>query len=251
MARVRAYLDRGKPLLIVAGDAAGGGLGELLKAHGVQIGEGVVLDPTLNSEGRANLVYAPLGQPLRHPVVDSLAGRSVLLSSAAPLRVVAPGDAVGAVPGAIPEPIVRTSPRSWAETRPVEADAKFDPGVDLAGPVVVGIAVSAPPPVGLNAAASAPGMKPVPVPRLVVVASAYFADNRFLEIEPTNLDLLMNASQWLRGQPEQMGIAPKAHVASTLVASPSRRARLVTVPTVLSGMVILGLGLGTYLTRRR
>ena len=60
------------------------------------------------------------------------------------------------------------------------------------------------------------------------------ADNLFLVEEPTNLDLLMNAINWLRGQAELGGIAPKSHVALTLAADPVLRTRLVLVPTVMA-----------------
>ena len=75
------------------------------------------------------------------------------------------------------------------------------------------------------------------------------ADNLFLEVEPTNLDLLMNAINWLRGQAELGGIAPKTHVALTLAADPVLRTRLILVPTVMAVLLIIGLGLTTYLAR--
>ena len=76
------------------------------------------------------------------------------------------------------------------------------------------------------------------------------ADNLFLVEEPTNLDLLMNAINWLRGQAELGGIAPKSHVALTLAADPVLRTRLVLVPTVMAVLLIIGLGLTTYMVRR-
>ncbi len=76
------------------------------------------------------------------------------------------------------------------------------------------------------------------------------ADNLFLVEEPTNLDLLMNAINWLRGQAELGGIAPKSHVALTLAADPVLRTRLILVPTVMAVLLIIGLGLTTYMARR-
>ena len=76
------------------------------------------------------------------------------------------------------------------------------------------------------------------------------AGNPFLEVEPTNLDLLMNAIHWLRGQSEMGGIAPKTHVALTLSADPILRTRLILVPTVMAVLLIIGLGLTTYLARK-
>ena len=43
----------------------------------------------------------------------------------------------------------------------------------------------------------------------MLFSSRFMADNPFLEVEPTNLDLLINAINWLRGQAELGGITPR------------------------------------------
>lgn len=87
-------------------------------------------------------------------------------------------------------------------------------------------------------------------PKLVLFGSGLFADNRTLEISPTNLDVLVNAVTWLRGRPDLLGISPKTNVALTLAVNPGMRARLVIVPTIMSASMIIGLGVATYLARR-
>jgi hypothetical protein len=137
-------------------------------------------------------------------------------------------------------PIVRTSNDSWAETDPSRQPAQFDQGTDEKGPLTVGIAVSDRP----KAGSTAPG-----APRLVLFSSGAMADNPVLELEPTNQDLLMNAVSWLRGRSDVQGITPKTHTALTLSVDPILRFRLIMVPTVMAVILILGLGLTTYLAR--
>jgi hypothetical protein len=76
------------------------------------------------------------------------------------------------------------------------------------------------------------------------------AENIVQAIEPTNLDLIMNAVSWLRERPDAVGIAPKTHVALTLNADPILRSRLVVVPTVAAVLSIIGLGVIVYVVRR-
>jgi hypothetical protein len=71
-----------------------------------------------------------------------------------------------------------------------------------------------------------------------------------IQVDPVNLDLVVNAVAWLRGRPELQGIAPKTHTSVTLAADPGLRARLIVVPTLLATCVIVGLGVATYLARR-
>ncbi|MHC5539007.1 GldG family protein, partial [Singulisphaera rosea] len=77
-----------------------------------------------------------------------------------------------------------------------------------------------------------------------------FADNTMLALEPTNQDVLMNAIGWLRGRSDLQGIAPKTHVSLTLAADPVLRARLIMVPTVMAVLLIVALGIATYVARR-
>jgi hypothetical protein len=140
-----------------------------------------------------------------------------------------------------PTIILRTGNEAWGESE-LAPGKKIEKGEkDEPGPLTVGVAVTDRP---------QPNTDREPRPRLVLFSSRYMADNLFLEVEPTNLDILMNSVNWLRGQAEMGGIAPKSHVALTLSADPVLRTRLILVPTVMAVLLIIGLGLSTYLARR-
>jgi hypothetical protein len=78
----------------------------------------------------------------------------------------------------------------------------------------------------------------------------YRLENLFLAENPTNLDLLINSINWLRGHSELGGIPASSHAVITLAADPLLRTRLIMVPTVMSILLIIGLGVTTYMARR-
>lgn len=243
--KIRAALARGAGLIALVGNQGPTGLEDLLRLYNVEVGTGQAVDPRHSIEGRPGLVYAPILANTNHPIVDSLATRWVLLPGAAPLSILGPAQAGGNAgptrpsnPAVLAAAILRTSPDSWIEadatSRPVR-----DPG-EPAGPAVVGVAASSRP--------ATPDAKPTP--RLVVISSPLVADNPYLVRDSTNLDLLMNALHWLRGRPDQIGLPGKTHESLLFAAGPSLRSRLVLVPTLIAVVVIVGLGVTIYLSRR-
>jgi hypothetical protein len=248
LARLKSAMDAGKPLLAVVGgpEAAGekSGLEDLFRSYNLVVGSGVIVDPRLNFRGQPFVIYAPILGLIRHPIVDSLTNRPILMPRSSPITILtAPAAGMSGVSfnqAVLPTAILKTSNDSWAETDVTSKRLEKGPD-DQPGPLDVGVAV---------ADRAAPEAGHEPKPRLVLLSSRYMADNLFLEVEPTNLDLLMNAINWLRGQAEMGGIAPKTHVALTLSADPLLRARLILVPTVMAALLIVGLGLTTYLARR-
>ena len=173
-------------------------------------------------------------------------GAPVLIHNGAPIQVLglgppAPGQAANRPvnPNLVPMVLLRSGPQSWAETDLTNRRPRFDKDADQQGPVPVGVAVQERAPAGAS-----------PKPRLVLFSSADLASNLIQQLEPTNLDLVMNATSWLRGRPDAVGIAASTHVALTLTADPLLRNRLVLVPTVMATLFIIAAGLIVYLVRR-
>jgi len=247
VAKLKAAVDAGKPLLAVVGGPESAdektGLEEFFRSFNLAVGSSVVLDPVLNYRGQPAVLYAPV-VGLYHPIVDSLANRAVLMPRASPITILtaaSEGQAGRTYNQAVlPAAILQTSEASWGETDLAGKKLERNEN-ELRGPLTVGAAVADRP---------KPDSGQEPKPRLVLFSSRFMADNLFLVEEPTNLDLLMNAINWLRGQAELGGIAPKSHVALTLAADPVLRTRLVLVPTVMAVLLIIGLGLTTYMARR-
>lgn len=236
IARLKAAADRKVPLLVLTNDAQGAGLAEWLTAFDLVLGRGIVLETQFRLPAEPSVAVVPVREP-DHPIVDPL--RNYMLAFPRPVPV---KFANLLKPGSTPPPVVaavllRSSRDSWVETSP---QARRDPS-DESGPVPIAVAVSDRPP---------PGERRPGPPRLVLFATAELVDNRFVQGSPSNLDLVMNALSWLRGRPSLQGISPKTHVALTLSPDPVLKARLVAVPTVMAVLLILTLGLTTYLARR-
>jgi hypothetical protein len=252
--KVRAYVERGGPLLLVLGNPGPSGLEELLHSFNLEIGRGLVIDPRLNYRNNIELVFAPARGGVTHPIVGAMdPNRTVLVPKAAPIQILGQSGRGGAPTepvdrNLVPTAILRTSPSSWAETDLGNPRPTLDRAVDEPGPVTVGVAVARRTPA--SAQKRAAGEEPEEQPRLVLFSSPAIADNVLQAIEPSNLDLLMNAASWLRNRPDTLGIPPKTHVALTLNVDPLLRSRLILVPTVTAAMLIIAIGIIVYVARR-
>jgi hypothetical protein len=252
--KLKIYADRGGPLLALVSNSEVAGLDEFFKSFNLVIGRGVVFDPSFNYNHYLNLAFAPLKGVQNHAIIEGLqADRAILVPSGAPIHILGQGakDASGATSSPvnrslIPIVLLRTSPRSWAETDLSAQRPQYDKGTDESGPLTVGVAVQERPADGSDSRTG--GVDPKP--RLVLFSSGALANNDAQSIEPTNLDLVMNAASWLRGRPAAIGITPSTHIALTLTADPLLRNRLILVPTLLSTLAIASVGLLVYLARR-
>ncbi|WP_165249245.1 Gldg family protein [Paludisphaera soli] len=250
LARLRAYADRGKPVLACLGAAGAAGLDDFLKSFNLELGRRTLVDPRLNLNGQVRFVFCLVEPGLRHPVVDGLGTeRAVLMVDGAPIHFVgtkgaADEDPASVNPRMLPSPILRSGPGSWAESQADDPQPKFNREADEPGPVVVAAAV-------VQRPEPTPGAGAIPpTPRLVLISSRAAGDDAVQALEPTNLDLLMNAASWLRGREDSVGVPPKIHAALTLTADPGLRWRLTLVPTVVSMAGVAAIGLLVYYVRQ-
>ena len=242
VAKLRRYTAGGRPLLAVIGTPDSSGLEPLLKTFNVSVGKGVIVDLKHNFMRSPSLVAIPVGVGANHPITKPLANSTLLFVNALPLKVV--NLAAGKPnPEFIATPILMTTADAWAERNLTNRRPVFDPNEDEKGPLNVGVAVVA--------RGNPDQGQPEQSPRLVVLSSLGAVDNIFVNLDPANLDLLINATSWLRqGKTSGALIADKRHEALQFTAEPLLRARLVFVPTIMAVIVIIFLGLVTYNNRR-
>ena len=244
--RLRDHMLKQKPVLLLLGLGESSGLEELLKIHNIIVSNEHIFDPKFNLRGPSIVATPPL-LAVGHPVIDALAGQQILIPNPRPIDVLGTARKRGEKPsakvnpGVDAMPILWTGPESFASAS--QRFPRFDPAKDRAGPLVVGVAAMTLPELAGGASLGKP--------LLMVYSSPYLADNQSLTLDPSNLDLLMNSINWLRGRAELQGIAPKTHVAPIFTADPNLRMRLHIIPTLLAGLLIVGLGILTYLTRRQ
>jgi hypothetical protein len=256
VAKLKAYADQGRPVLALVGNTEPAGLDDFFKAFNLVIGRGLVIDPRLNFNRTLQLVFAPLKGNQGHPVTDALqSDRAVLVPNGAPIHILGQGPSAPGKPGTapvnanlVPIAILHSGPQSWVETDLTNPRPRLDQGIDEPGPVTVGVVVQER--AAAMAASAGSTAESGPRPRLVLFSSRSLADNVVQAIEPTNLDLVMNAASWLRGRPDAVGISANTHVALTLTADPVLRSRLVLVPTVMAVLGIIAVGTIVYVARR-
>ncbi len=246
--KLKSYIDGGGPALILLGNGnARRGLDDLLKSYNIEMGEGTVIDPEVSRDFRIapESLLVQVGAQPNHPIIDALARRVVVMPYTASMKLRTPGPGGKDVnPAVSMTEILKSRPQSWAETdmdslkqrRPARDQDK-----DAPGPITVGIAV---------ADRAKPGETEGGKPKLVVFSSGAMGDDQAINFSPANEDLLMNSVSWLRGKPALLGLEPKTHVSLTLSADSMLRARLILVPTVMAVLLIIGLGISTYVARR-
>ncbi|MFO0958459.1 MAG: GldG family protein [Isosphaeraceae bacterium] len=235
--RINRFVGRGGKVLLFLDNRQKTGLEAWLTAYNVGLAPGTIVDPQLNYERRPMIIGAPVLETDRHPIVESLANLLVYFPGATPLQAL-PASA-NPNPAYQAATVLSSGPASWAEMEPGNPALKLD-AQDVRGPLPLVVAVSDRP--------RTPGGEATP--RIVVVGSRFLLDNFFAGRDPANLDLAVNALNWLRGRPDLQGIPPKAHVALTLTADPALRSKLVLIPTLIGISVILALGIATFLARR-
>jgi ABC-type uncharacterized transport system involved in gliding motility auxiliary subunit len=220
-----------------------------LREWAITLGNDVVVD----ASGMGQLFGGDASVPVatNYPTHPITAGFSVM--TAFPLsRSVNPVE--GGASGRTAQPLVQTSPQSWAEadlkslaTGRVEFNGEAG---DKQGPVTLGAAVSAPateappPPLAGNLSPDAPK----PESRIVAIGDSDFAANYAVGIQG-NENFFLNAVNWLAQQENLIAIRPRdpQDRRITLTADQQRRITLLAL-FIIPGLVLAG---GAYSWWRR
>ncbi len=256
---LRAYLKRGGKLLMTLDPPEKAdappltGLLDLAKEWGFDVGDNVVVD----ASGMGQLIRAgpetPIAMPAptSHPITDHFE-----LMTAFPLtRSVTPVS--GGVNGHVPQTLLQTSPRSWAETdlKTMYASGRAEPNPDkgdVAGPVPIAGAVSAAADAAPAPAAEGTGPAPTaakPETRMVVVGDSDFASNGALGITG-NRDLYLNMTNWLALQENLIAIRPREAQDRRVTLTQDQMQRIFYLTVyMIPGLLILN-GLRVWWRRR-
>jgi len=211
------------------------GLGKLLAANGVKLGNDIVIDPSnaLPLVGAETVFANHYGN---HPIVRSLSeeGVPVILPLA---RSVSKADP--APPGATVTNLLETTPDGWGETSlaNLEEQVKKDPA-DTPGPVSLAVAS------GSGDEEKAPAKKA----RLVIIGNSRFVSAEGLS-NSGNANLFLNSIHWLTGASKRMGIAPKTMEQASLSLTRSQVQRIGLFSVL--GMPLLAVVLGVWVWYRR
>ena len=228
------YLRSGGSLLILVDPIVASGLEEALLGWGVEIGDDVIVDETVDLFAGPRLgIQAVVSSYGAHPSTEKMQGLATLFRFARSVRAAPDAD------GEVVE-LLRTGPHSWAESdvaqfQEAEPRVKLDAGVDLPGPVPIGVARTFPVEGGEEHAGEEAG-------RLVVIGDADFARNGFVG-SAANADLLINLLNWLTGQEQFITIERKLPRPSSALLSTTQVAtfRYLALFGLPEAMLLLGI----------
>ena len=217
---------------------------------GMDVGNNIVVDIS----GMGRLIGTDASVPVAasypsHPMTQ----RFSLLTAFPLARSVTPVE--GGVEGHIAQPVVETSPRSWAETDIkallTSGQVSYDEGKgDKKGPVSVAAAINAAVTSGEAPKPGDNGETSKPETRIVVFGDSDFAANNFLQMVQGNRDLFMNTIGWLSQQENLISIRPKEADDRRLVLTSAQQTNIMWLALLIIPACIFGTGIYTWWRRR-
>lgn len=195
---LRAYFLGEKPgkLLILLDPETATGLEDFFAAYGVVFANDLAVT-RVSVLGQTRILADAIGTSFAaHPAIDWARnlGANLVLGACRSLILTAPqeGEAVKVTA------LVRTPEAYWGETEP-RGEMRFDEGKDTRGPLVLAAAIEVGAVDGLEVDLAAP--------KAIAVGGAAFLINE--NLGTMQVDFVVNAFNWLVGQEDALGIAPK------------------------------------------
>jgi hypothetical protein len=235
LATLKDYLDKGGHLLVSSPPLAKNNLNILISKYGISFGGGIVLDQQLhfrNSSAAQVLLIQQFGQ-------------SVVTRGLDTLPVVLLGDT--SIDGKAPSgytltPLISTQTDACARSD-LSITSPDCQAADKKGPFTLAAT--------LEQTGARAGAKPV---RIVVFGGAAFANDLVASQQPAppgNLQLMVNAVNWLAGQDKIINIPPRQLTpGSVFLTDAQRQLILIGYPFFLP-LVVVALGVNVYLRRRQ
>lgn len=225
-----AYLENNGRMMILLDAGKDSGLDLLLEDWGVEVGNNLVVDPSRTLTGRGDLFVTSY---LNHPITRNMEDITSVFYLPRSIRPLAYEN--GSDPADRPHVSVlaASSANGWGETNLEDPHARFDVEEDMAGPIPIALAVERGPVPGIDVK-----IKPT---RLVVFGDSDFVANK--GVIRGNIQLFMNALNWLIERDQQIGIAPKPVLHSKLLITQTQKRAIfwVTAAAMPGAAALLGL----------
>lgn len=235
---LRDYLGRGGKAVFLLPPRTGDELAGLLADYGVVLGKDVVVDEVLRLFEGPQLGLNPIVTTYgAHPITTGFVERTIfpVTRSVTPAKDLPLGLTVTS--------IAKTSQTSWAETDLEtlfgKGEASLEAEADTAGPVSIGVAVTA----DLGALDRGEGEA-----RLVVYGTAAFAENKYMNML-FNRDLFLNTFGWLAGQEELVSIRSRSIRMSRVQFSEEQARTIFYLSVLVLPEILLVLGLAVWWRR--
>lgn len=203
---------------------------------GVAVGEGFVLDSLLLFP----YPDRPVPRYRAHSITQDLSSALLVtvLSRPAPLQ-----PSVPPVEGVRSSTLLETSREGWIERGGplVDGRARFDPGIDGAGPVSMALALEVGTESGLVRRGTA---------RVVVVGDADLFTNTLLSEGPGNTSFAVNVFRWLLRDDGRLSVVGRPTAVRRLALSDEDRAGIRWVALGLGPLLAVLVGAGVWASRR-
>ncbi|HWP59234.1 MAG TPA: GldG family protein [Candidatus Acidoferrales bacterium] len=240
LSAIDAYMKNGGRLLLMPPPTDNPSLRELVKDWGVRIGDDIVVDQVIRLFAGPSLGIEPIADTYsaEHPITRDFRERTIFPTVRSVEPTKSPKDGVQSMS------LVRTAETSWAENDVSgvfkEGRAAFGPE-DKKGPVSVAVAASA--------SLKKLGVDKNGDAKVVVIGTAEFANNRFINIF-FNRDFFLNVVNWLAGEEELISIRPRAIRSSKVQFTESEGKAVFYLSFLLLPEILLIVGLSVWWRRR-
>lgn len=231
--RIRAYVDKGGHLLVLADPDTQTGLESLLAHWGLGLGPGVLVD-LQDRLAQGDLTALLVRTFTEHEITQDLTSAVLLPLS----RHVTFDEQVGKDWDFVP--LARTSPNSWAETNMQGRVVSLSEKEDVKGPLPM-------------AAALSPKKAPEegqPRPAIAVIGNSTFVSNAFFNF-PGNSDFFLHTMGWLAEERDLISIAPREPALHPFTPNPTQERTLIYIQVVFLPLLTLLTGIIVWRKRRR
>jgi len=245
LAEITRLLERGGKVFVMLDPESAPGLAKYLADYGIEVGEGVVVDPVSRLFG-GDYLMPVISSYEMHPITKDFSVASFLPLARAVKTTEKMPEGVSA------QVLARTSPNSWLKRDMEELKAElrsegrlaFHEGLDERGPVAVA-AVSTVTPRRERGSQGEPKNA-----RLVVFGDSDFASNNYLNLSG-NRDLFLNTVSWLAEEENLIAIRPKEGGSFFNPATAEQERLIFWLSMIVLPAVVVGSGVATYIRRRR